>query len=109
MNSTKINSFKSGLYTFLKFSHFTSEQLGSSRVVDVNDCIKLLLNDKLIMESKNHFTFTQRSQMVKIRLLECCLDILSDEDYHGVHSKIKKLNSLIIDSGINTENSNIND
>ncbi len=101
MNKTKMNAFKSGLN---QFSGFTAEQMGCSKVEDVSIAIGQLLNDELIMRPRNELSFSQRSQMVKIKLLESALSVLAGEDYHGVHQKIKELIMLIYGTGIGLQN-----
>lgn len=93
MNNTKMSSFKRGLYAFSGFTE--SQILGCSTVEDVDMIIKKLLSDKLLMKAKNSYSFYEREQICKIRLLECSLYLLAEDDYQGVHLKIKELCSLI--------------
>ncbi|GGB53027.1 hypothetical protein GCM10011607_11920 [Shewanella inventionis] len=104
MNHTKMNEFKSALY---EYSGFTPEQMGCSKIEDASNAIAKLLNDDLLMRPNNQWSFSQRTQMVKIKLLESALSVLADDDYHGSHNKIKELISLIYGTGIGQENSRI--
>jgi hypothetical protein len=97
MNSTKLFEFKLQLQ---EFTPFTKEQMGCSMVEDVARNIEKLLNDDLMMKPNNPLSFAERTQLVKISLLNNALQILSADDYHGVHDKIRILSNLIFHTDI---------
>lgn len=97
MNTTIQNDFKCAL---VKFNGFTSEQKGDTNVVAVDECIAKLLDDKKMMSPRNHYSFAERTQMTKIVFFSLLTKLLCDEDYHGVHGKIKELNGLVSGTSI---------
>lgn len=100
MNTTKMTQFKSALYSFEGFS---KEQISSSTLVrDIDNSIKLLLNDKKMMMNKNHFNFEQRTNSTIIFLFRNLVN-LAFSGYEEDKNKLQELNDLISNLPIEIE------
>jgi len=78
MNNTMMDDYKSALND-VKDTFTRDDAKNWTTIDDVNDYIKLLLNDDLMMQNKNDFTFSERTLITRHNLLIALGDILIED------------------------------